>query len=292
LVGSKQAIAAPPATPPRYSLLFVANQIQNGDDWMQGVRWAPEQTLGGGVLALDCFGSTDSMTPDTNSGWAEAEPFSVWAEDHCSTFGFLARDYEARALRQLEAMQSFQVAHEFWTGDLAQSASLDNHWLTEDPKILTSTALAPAEALAIVDMGLGQMLGGRRGMIHVSMQVLDELAVNDAITLNGQLWLSPAGTPIVADAGYPGDEPDAGDADAHQWIYGTSMVQYRLGEVMLVPGTLDEARAQATARATNLTTVFAQRLVLLQWDSEIPIGTSGKEGVLAAETTTAAFAAL
>lgn len=294
---AKQTIAAFPATPPRYSLLFVADQIQgsapgsSGDGWGGGLRWAPEQTLGGGVVDIKCGGSTATMTPDTNPAWTEADPFVVWAEDHCSTMD-RDRDYAARALRQLTAVQSFQVAQELWLGTLATAATLDNHWLTEDPKVLTGAALAPSEALAMVDMGLSQMLGGRRGMIHVSTQVLDELQVNNAVALNNQLWLTAQGTIVVADAGYPGTKPDAEDG-SNQWIYGTPIIHYRLGAEWILPDPSDRAAmAQATARSTNLTTFFAQREVILQWDSETPIGSSGKTGVLAAETTTAAFAAL
>lgn len=296
---AKQTIAAFPATPPRYSLLFAADQIQGGgpgsrgDGWAGGVRWAPEATLGGGIIDLKCGGNTGTMTAaTTNPAWQEADPFLVWADDHCSAMD-VQRDFRARALRQLEATLSYRVAYELWTGTLAQSASLDNHWLAEDPKILTSGGVAPAEALALIDMGLSQMLGGRRGMIHVSTQVLDQLEVNNAITLNGQLWQTAQGTVVVADAGYPGSEPTAGAAGSNQWIYATPMIHYRLGPEYVNPDPEDRVgRAQATNRETNLTIVRAEREVILLWDSETPIGTSGKEGVLAAETTTAAFAAL
>jgi hypothetical protein len=295
-LGSKQAVLAPPATPPRYSLLSVATAIVNNETWEQGIRWNPEQVLGdgSGVVSLDCIGGTDAMDKGTNPDWTEADPFSVWAEDHCSTLGFRVADYEGRARRQLEAVQSYQIANELWLGTLAQSASLDNHWLTEDPAIIDSgTALSPLEALAAIDMGLGQWLGGRKGMIHVTTQILAELHAIFALELQGQVWVTPQGTPVVADAGYPGTRPDANNTSTHQWIYGTPNITYRLGEPQIVPDpNAPGALAARTDRAVNTITLYAQRLALLQWDSELPIGSSGKRGVLAVETTTAAWTAL
>ena len=311
---TRQAAEAPPASPPRYGLLFAAQQVMveaglysapSGPGmaegfpaplttdlrWQGGLQWAPEQTLGGGIIGIDCYGATDAMTTDTNPAITTADPVVVYAEDHCSTLGWKGRDFEGRARRQLEATQSYRIANELWMGTLAQSETLDNAWLTDDPKIVSGAAVAPAEALALIDIGLAHMLGGRRGMIHVSPQVLDQLATNNSITLTGQLWLSPMGNIVVADAGYPGTEP-LNAAGSDQWIFGTSIVTYRLSDVQIIPGTFSDAQkiAQSMNRSINDITIYAQREVLLQWDWNIPAG--NKFGVVAAETTTAAFTAL
>lgn len=286
---AKQAVGAPPAVPPRSGLLVVAQPAPGSDRWQGGIRWTPEQTLGGGIVDVDCHGSTEELGQKDNPIWTEADPFLVWAEDHCSTLGSLARDFEGRARRALEATGSFYVAGELWKGTLAQSASLDNEWLTHDPCLLETSAQPVDVAMRLIEQGLGQMLGGRRGMLHMSPAVLDALAVNNAIQLNGQVWLTPMGNVIVADAGYPGDAPDDQDDSTHQWIYGTPMIQYKLDPVNIVPGSLEGFRAEATDKATNTTKVYAERLVLLQWDHNTPIGDTGKVGVLAAETDVPQF---
>lgn len=288
---AKQRIETPfPAAEPRYGLLFAADKLAAGtlggiDNWPNGLAWAPERAGGGGAVLLNCYGGTATMTAaTTNPEITTADPFVVWAEDHCSTLGWNERDWEGRAIRQLDATRSFHMANELWLGTQAKAGLLNNDWLTNDPKVVSGAAVAPAEAFAQVEMGLGLMLGGRRGMIHVSPQVLDELHSAFALELSGQLWLSPMGHIVVADAGYPGTGPDSGAGSTHQWIYGTSLVDYLLGPVQV-----GDPRT-STNRSINLTVLYASQEAILLWDWNIPAGT--KHGVIAAETTTAAFAAL
>lgn len=289
---AKEPALAPVATPPRYSLLVAATKLDDGLRWEQGIRWAPEQNAGGGIAAVDCTGSTAALNVGTNLGFAVADPYAVWAEDHCSTLGSQSRDFEARALRQLEATQSYRIAKELWSGAVAQVAPLDNEWLTHDPEVLsTGTGLSPAVAVGLADQGLGQMLAGQRGMIHVSPNVLDEIQLNagGGLTKSGDLWTTPMGNVVVADAGYPGTHPD-GSSSTNQWIYATPWIYYRLGDVFTTPDNLDAARAQAVDRSVNLLTFRAQRLVLLEWTTTIPVGNHSHKPVLAVETNVAAFA--
>lgn len=289
---TKQAVEAPQATEPRYSLLFAASEIKNLDvDWEHGMKWAPETTLGGGVVGVTCDGSTAAMNAAaTNPAITTSDPFVVWAEDHCTTAGWQSRDFEGRARRQLEATQSFRIAKELWLGTQAQAQTLDNDWLTNDPKVVTGAAAAPMEALGLVEQGVGAMLGGRRAMIHVSPEVLTELVTNEAIQMNGQLWLTAMGNIVVADAGYPGTGPDSGAGSTHQWIYGTPEIAYHLGPIAVPQLNDGGAIVQQMLRTINDIVVRAVREVILMWDWGVPAGT--KHGVIAAETTTAAFAAL
>ncbi len=103
---ARQTIEAPPALPPLYSLLQAATVIEDQERWQGGVQWAPEQVGGGDVVAIHCAGSPDGKTDWHNPEVNTADPFVVYAEDHCSTFGFEARDYEGRSRRQLLATRS------------------------------------------------------------------------------------------------------------------------------------------------------------------------------------------
>jgi hypothetical protein len=288
---NKDAALGLPATPPRYSLLVAAPQLTDDIRWQGGIRWAPENNAGGGIVALDCHGQTATLAAGTNLTQAVADPFVVWAEDHCSTLGFQARDFVGRARRQLEATQSYRIAKELWSGAIAKGAAdLDNHWLTEDPEIVTSgTTYDPIPALAVADQALGEMLAGRRGMIHVSLDLLTQLHANFGLEKSGDLWITAAGTIVVADAGYPGTGPDAG-AGTNQWIYATPMIGYRLSAIDIIPGDLDSARAQALDKGVNLLTFYAERLALLQWDSTVPVGNHSNLPVVAVETKVPAFA--
>lgn len=290
---SIQAVQAIPAVPPRYGLLVAAAPAQISAapgapiTDVSGIEWSPEQFVGGGISAIDCDGGTAALGTKTNPANTTAEPFNVWAEDHCSTFGFRDHDFEGRARRALDAVQSAYVAREFWLGEIAQAAPLQNDWLTQDPKVVTGAAVAPLEAMAELETGLAAMLGGRRGMIHCTPGMMIRLLNAYVMTQVGTQWLTPVGTVVVADAGYPGTGPDPG-SNAHEWMYATSMVAVRLGEVMLVPGS--DWRATTAQQRTNSVKLVAQRPALVQWDSNAPAGTH--HGVLAAETTVTKFAGL
>jgi hypothetical protein len=254
---SRQAINAPPAQPPIYSLLVAADLVNDSVRWQQGVEWAPEQISGGGITTVDChgaspFGKPRSANPIRNT----ADPFVVFAEDHCSTIGFEARDYEGRARRQLAATQSAFIAHELQHGLVAgNSGGFDNVSLVDGVEV---TPGGPADvALASLEQALAETFAGARCMIHVTEQTLVVLAKNFLVYKEGQKWLTHPGNIVVADAGY--DEESGGTT----FMYGTSMVQVRLSPVDVLPGEF----AQAVDKATNLVTLYAERLALVQFDS-------------------------
>lgn len=266
---SKQAVTAVPATPPRYGLLIAAETItDNTSRWeVGGITWDPEQCAGGGVAAVECIGNTSSLVIPSNPGLAEADPFLVWAGDKCSTIGFEAREYEGRARRLLDASQSFWVANEFWTGDLSTAEGLDNVPLADVASdTVTTTEVSVLNALGLLEGALADCGQGARGMIHVTSQVLLHAVAERAVELVGQQYMTPLGTIVVGDAGYPGTGPNGEAALTTQWAYATSMVQVRLAPVMIVPGTFDQALAQMVERSQNTIEIRVQRLALVQWD--------------------------
>ena len=119
---------------------------------------------------------------------------------------------------------------------------------------------------------------GRRIMVHVPVDVLERATTNGGYLLRdaGGVITTLMGDIVVADAGYPGTGPVGADATVdtqpagsdRQWIYTSQLVQVRLGEVELLPGTLTAAQDLAAAldRGTNDLTVWAQRLALYQLD--------------------------
>ena len=255
-IGHLQAIDAVPVRPPYYSLLVAADVIEDGQRWQQGVEWNPEQVYAVDGSLADCFGSV-SLTDFPNLLNNGAEPFVVQASDQCSTFGWQARDYEGRARRQLAAVRSAYIAKNFQVNTVGSSVNAP----LESASVIVGPAADPIAALAEMEGAMADTYGGRRGMIHVTPQVFTILKAGYAIEFVGNKWQTGLGTIVVTDAGYA---PISGVT----WMYGTLMVQVRLGEVLLVPGSLEQARAQATDRATNLTTIYATQLALIQYDSD------------------------
>lgn len=268
-MGSKQAIFGPQATPPRYGLLPALGTLDSPDRWQQGVKWGPEQCGDSGATTVDC-GVTDEMTPGTNPDIAMADPIVVYASDHCSTFGFEARDFTARALRQLDATQSFQVAKELWAGAITVAESLDNIPLNDSSAdTVTSAPVSIKFALGFLEQELAVCGQGRRGIIHMTPMALIHAVGQRLLEVSSAgVITTPLGTLVIADAGYDGSGPGNVAAGASQWMYATTWMQVRLSPVDVIPGTLADARTWAAAitRSTNDVLVFAMREALVQWD--------------------------
>lgn len=278
---SRQAVDAPPARPPRYSLLIAAPSITDGARWQAGVTFAPEGCGDGGRVAIDCLGGTDPLDPADNPDWETSDAYGVWAADRCSTFGLRARDYAGRARRQLAATESFQIADEVWGGSLVGDPVLlgsgivnANRPLTSpDSDQITTSPQTVTDGIAMVVGALGACGQGRQGMVHMSSQMLQQAISAFAVYRDSGLWYTAMGHLVVADDGYSGAGPGGAPPVTTQWIYGTSMMHVRLGEVQLVP-TLDEEGPAgneidwpaAVDPYTNLVTVIAQRLALVEWD--------------------------
>lgn len=268
---------APPATPPRYSLLIAAPAVtDDGARWQAGYEFAPEGCGRGGRTAVDCFGSTALLDPPANPGVVIGDPFVVWAADECSTFGYLARDYAGRATRQLLATQSFQIAAEVWAGSLNGDTGLGGDTIANLPlnsissDTVTSGPDDPVDALAMLVAGLGICGEGRQGMVHMTPQVMQHLIARQALVQVSGLWYTAMGHLVVSDDGYDGSAPGGAPATSSQWMYATSMMRVRLGEIVTLPELTGDGNARgwpaAIDRATNFVTVVAQRFAAVQWD--------------------------
>lgn len=265
-------IAAVPAQPPRYGLIAAAPVNPPGVAelrWQTGVKWEPEQCGESSRFAVGCLGESVELVPADQAPFAGAEPFGIAASDECSPFGFGARDFGGRARRQLEATQSFEIANEFWTGSLSASAGLSNRSLVDSASdTLSNGPMAELAAFACLEQGLAVCGRGRRGMIHVTPEFLVNLVTNSTVRIEGGVFVSPLGNIVVADAGYDGSGPGGSAAGASQWAYATGMVAVLLSPPVLSPPNLSTAQAwaEATDRAVNTVTVWAQKVAAVLWD--------------------------
>lgn len=252
-MANPQAIIAPPAQPPVYGILTACDIISDAVRWQQGVRWAPEQINGGGASLVNCHGEstvTTGHSPIENI----AEPFNVFAEDHCTTIGFEARDFEGRARRQLIAVQSSKIAREFQLGAIRDEVGGPENVALKDAQQVHPGGPAGV-ALGTLEAVIADQMGGTRCMIHVTPQTLVELAQAHLIYQGGQKWYTAPGNIVVSDAGYT-------DEDGVIMMYGTGIVQVRLSPIDVFPPVF----AQAVNKATNFVTLYAERLALVQFD--------------------------
>jgi len=271
-------VPAPQARPPQYGLLAAAPTVDDPDLRVLAGGWSfqPEGCGLSGRDAVACAGNVGVMDVAAGPEVVNGEAVWVWAGDECSSFGFTARDWQGRARRQLAATESYELADELWSGTVTtgEDPDLDNRFLAmpgANSDTVTTGPTAVGSALACAEQALAEALKGQQGMVHVTPQVLSHLAGEQRIVRSGNVWTTPMGHIVVADAGYDGSGPGGAAADANgQWLYATPMIQVRLGPVEVIPGSLQDAQslAQALDRGVNTITVIAGRLAGFQWANE------------------------
>ncbi|MDN5919195.1 MAG: hypothetical protein L0I76_29565 [Pseudonocardia sp.] len=261
-------------------LLRAALPGQDGDgatDWTKGVVAWPESLAGWRVIQ-------DCSTTEVDYGLANAgqpvgaRPFLIQTAVDCPRAPI--PDMAARAARRIEAITSQAVARELWTG----AASAEDPWELPDGAAWDLSNPAGPTAgtyvnphLAAADVGtaaggpmavLGQVeaavadktIGGPI-YLHVPLDVLFELAIG--LERRGDLLVTPAGSIVVADGGYPGTATD-GTTLA---IYGTGPVQVWLG-----PTTVYDDPSQVVNASNNVARVWAERPALVLFDPQTLVG--------------------
>jgi hypothetical protein len=179
-----------------------------------GVTYAPENCADHGVLD-PCSNPGGFGSPQPNNlPPVVSRPFTIWAADECSSFGFAARDWEGRALRQLEAATPWEVEREFWRGALAGATGTEgagNRFLSDAMHLTDITpgsgAVSVVDGVACLEQALGDTGHGGQGMIHVTRKVVIALDVSGMLHRVGNTLMSPVDTVVVPGVGYPGTGP-------------------------------------------------------------------------------------
>lgn len=284
---AKLTVDAPARRGPMYSLLLAApTPTVVDDDVWAGWQFTPEALAftGAGRLPTNCIGDTTADTvPATRPAVVDGDPFLVYATDQCSSLGWQAADYMGRARRALELIQSAQIAEELWDGSL--SGTLSNTPLTSlSSDQMTTSAVSIRDAFALIEQGIARQGRGQQGMIHMTPQLLAHAHAEYLIDKVGNLWMSPMGNIVVADAGYSGNGPFMTANSTSQWIYGTSVIEVLLGPIEFLPAAAlgDNSTAfmwEALDRTTNKVVVTAERLAGYRWDESIHVAAQVNVGI-------------
>lgn len=261
-----QNVEPQPARPPRVGLLAVAEVVNDGR-WENGTTWVPESCPASAALAITALGKTASMAAGA-SGFAtpvDAESFLVIAGLADSAFNFAGDsglDWKARATRAVDAVASYHVARELWTGTLRSDPRPLASLLSDR---VTSSAVSAEVALGLLEQALLDATKGQRGMIHVTVSTLAALVTNGTVRREGGAWLSPMDCLVVADAGYPGTGPGGLAAGSSQYAYATPPVRVRLSPTFTLPESPDDLPVGMT-RSDNSFVLYAGRVALVEWD--------------------------
>jgi hypothetical protein len=164
-------VPAPPLTAPPHSLVRAADTTRDADpDWQKGLQYAPEEPGGYVARASWCAdAAADDVdhlrgVPDT----VDYEPWEAEFWDPCElTVGYRAEEVTARLRRIADATESYAIARELWTGELAPPFGLPNASLANGPTVVSAgTAVSPKRGLGLLEEAVGDALMGQQAFIH------------------------------------------------------------------------------------------------------------------------------
>jgi hypothetical protein len=218
-------------------------------------------------------GEAQDHDSDATGAVLQGNPFPVQVFDDCpSTFG--QRDEATRqqyARDRLARIESAAIAHELWTGEMAEEAGWEDNVRLVDAAVLNGgTALDLVDGLAALADVLATDLAGATAAFHMTRGTLLRVdAAGVTLTRTGFVIEDLMGSLYVADAGYPGTDPDGDAPDAGEaWIYGTARPTVYRSQVFPTGPALDRDvnSMQASAEEYALTVipcgVYAARVTL------------------------------
>lgn len=264
-------VPAPPATEPIHGLIASLTPYKGDDRWMNPeavITYRPEGCNQAGE-AHDMCSPAEISSFELGPDIVEWKPYFLQVTERCTTLNNeLTEDSVARIKRLMLADSERQLGEEFWSGTLAQSATLPstdpypNTWLANvaDVDILTESGPATlSHGMACLDEYLCDNNSGQQGAIHVTCQVLSQwVTLRIAEFVSGK-WYSPGGNLIIASPGYHGTDPNGNIADDNVWAYATDMPRLFLGPVLVNP-----VMSSIDWRNNTVETV-AQRPALAEW---------------------------
>ncbi len=191
------------------------------------------------VVAVVTQGALAFGTPvgQGDDGLVFYRPPAFHLTDQCDTAGS-ATGLEQRIRRQAEAVTSYMVARELWSGE---RSDLNSYTDTEGNAGVVNARLAGASATIIAGgfepyHGLGQLEETARAAalgqdvwIHVPIEVIPLIA--NALEKVGNSLQTETGAKVVADAGYLGTNPAGAEVANRRYIYATGPVRVALGGI-------------------------------------------------------------
>lgn len=214
-------VDGPPARATGPNLVNSAIQPADGARWQNGFAWRPETCINEqGFMPCDPVGlPTDEV--DNPVQYYEPPAFRVW--DECTTLstGPTGLD-EARLRRQAEAVTSYEVAHELWTGELSSGSPATvggvahvNAFLADGGGTTVTVDGDTANRLRQLEQAAKQAAKGQQVVLHLPIGYLPAM---DELRLVGDTLYTPLGSIVVADAGYPGTGPVAAGTSEVQTV--------------------------------------------------------------------------
>jgi hypothetical protein len=253
-------VQAPTAPPTQAVNLLASAERPEAGRWMDGIAFHSESCPE--YQGFNPCAEQDELPETGSTGNHYILPVGYRVVNRCSTLQ--VRFEEDRARRQAEAIASFVVAEELWTGAFSKLEPFDApggtglvnpHLASPDATSLTATSDVMT-AVAELEYAAREASRGGPVFIHGPGRILGRVAQNFRRVGNELRTYTDA--VVVPDAGYPGTGPNGAGED---WLYATGPVVARLG-----PVTVDPGPASQIDRRTNTRTVLADRMFAVTFD--------------------------
>lgn len=266
---TRTVVASPQLREPGHSLVRAAITNLDGEaGWERGLTYAPE-TPGSYRAASGCSAQELDHTREAvpTVGYM---PWELLVEDPCDRLWQYDRaEVTGRLRRAVAAVESFAIARELWTGELAKLDAAEapdgdmagNLYLGKAPEVVSAEPVSPKRGLGLLEQAAGEALTGGQAFLHVPRLARPYLP---ELVKTGDLLTTNIGNMIVADAGYPNQAPDGEDAPEAgvAWVYATGPVVVRRSPIQ------DDAEdAQIIDTETNRILRRAWRRVAATFDS-------------------------
>lgn len=186
--------------------LIPSTGLTPGSDWMRGLSWRPET-----CITYQGFGPCDlvSGVPAVPNNLARYYfPPGYRVRDTCTTRGGVLDTDRLR--RQADAIASYVVAHELWTGELSRADPGDvsgtptvNPYLADGNAVpVTVGALSIVDRIGLLEATARDASRGQQVFLHVPERFI--LGLGAQLRRSGNLLLTPLDSVVISDAGYPG----------------------------------------------------------------------------------------
>lgn len=201
------------AAAPTTGLVASASAV-TGDGWENGFAWRSERCIT--HQGFSPCGTTEGVPDEVDDQIVHYVPPAFRVRDYCTTVSG-TRD-EGRVRRQAEAITSFVVAHELWTGELTEAdpATINggpyvNPYLADGNATVVDAPDDLATAIALLEQTAKEAAKGQQVWLHMPIRALPPVSDMRRV---GNLLYTASDSVIVADAGYPGTgAPVAGTAE-------------------------------------------------------------------------------
>jgi len=186
-----------------------------------GAKWIVRGPYTPNAVAVDCETEEAIDTREINLDTVEQMPFSSYDMLQCSSIGGL----------DMPEINAMLLADEEFTRSAALTLAITtqitpDHLNLLDDSTLLGAGTDIADAMGLIENGLGDRIANARGHIFVPLRLLAAAFDHSAVFLRDGELSSPAGHRVISDSGH--------GLDNH--LFATGALAYSMTDPMLVTG--------------------------------------------------------